>query len=132
MTAPTDTLRPAEQRAIEALLAGATPSATAAAAGISERTLRRWCQRPHFADALSCAQRSVFDDALRLLRVTALDAVRALRTVLNDQNAPPASRVAAARVVLEQAHRARELEEIEERIAALEEIAAMQTRKGRQ
>jgi hypothetical protein len=53
--------------------------------------------------------------------------VEALREVMTDQDAPHASRVSAARTVLDMAMRATSEEEIEKRLAALEARAA---RKG--
>src|SRR5215208_4424204 len=55
------------------------------------------------------------------------EAVEALRGVMNDQDAPHASRVSAARTVLDMAMQATNAQEIEERLAALEARAA---RKG--
>lgn len=55
------------------------------------------------------------------------EAVEALREVMTDQDAPHASRVSAARTVLDMAMRATSEEEIEKRLAALEARAA---RKG--
>jgi hypothetical protein len=53
--------------------------------------------------------------------------VEALRDVMNDQEAPHASRVSAARTVLDMAMQATNEEEIEKRLTTLE---ARATRKG--
>jgi len=114
---------PHERRAVEALLAGASQDAVAAAAGVSTRTLRRWLHLPRFAVALRAAQTQAFDEALGVLRASALDGVRALREVASDPEAPPAARVAAARALIEEARKAVEVDEIEGRLAALEVLA---------
>jgi hypothetical protein len=46
--------------------------------------------------------------------------VAALREVLQDREAAPGARVSAAKTILEMALRAREIEELEERISELE------------
>jgi transposase-like protein len=126
MTAQPDTatLDPRERRAVEALLAGASHEAAAAAAGVSPRTLRRWVRLPRFAAALRAAQAQAFDEALGVLRASALDGVHALREVASDCEAPAAARVAAARALLEEGRKAIEVDEIEGRLAKLEEALA--------
>ena len=109
-----------KERAIEALLAGASRSAAAAAAGVSERTLRRWSHEETFQAALRQAQGRAFDAALGELRGSALDGVRVLREVATDATAPHAARVTAARALLEEARRAVELDDLEARIVTLE------------
>jgi len=109
-----------KRRAIEALVAGSSRSAAAAAAGVAERTLRRWACSDDFAAALRAAYDEAFTDALRVLRGAAMDAVRALREVASDREAPPPARVAAARAILEEGRKAIELDETEARLAALE------------
>jgi hypothetical protein len=63
--------------------------------------LRRWRRDPRFSAALSDAQARAYDEALGLLRTSALDGVRTLREVALDPSVPPAARVSAARVLLE-------------------------------
>ena len=87
---------------------------------MSQRTLRRWACSDDFAAALRAAYDEAFTDALRVLRGAAMDAVRALREVASDREAPPPARVAAARAILEEGRKAIELDETESRLAALE------------
>ena len=108
-----------KRRAIEALVSGSSRSAAAAAAGVAERTLRRWACSDDFAAALRAAYDEAFTDALRILRGAAMDAVRALREVASDCEAPPPARVAAARAILEEGRKAIVLDETESRVAAL-------------
>jgi len=118
------------RRAIEALVSGASRSAAAAAAGVAERTLRRWACSDDFAAALRAAYDESFTDALRVLRGAAIDAVRALREVASDRDAPPAARVGAARAILEEGRKAIELDETESRLAALEHQLATSDASG--
>jgi hypothetical protein len=119
----TATIGPRERRAVEALLAGSSQEAAAAAAGVSPRTLRRWTHLPHFAAALRAAQSQAFDEALGVLRASTLHGVRALREVASDREAPPAARVAAARALIEESRKAVEVDEVEKRLEALEVLA---------
>ena len=109
-----------KRRAIEALVSGSSRAAAAAGAGVSQRTLRRWACSDDFAAALRAAYKQSFTDALRVLRGAAIDAVRALREVASDREAPPPARVAAARAILEEGRKAIELDETEARLTALE------------
>ena len=119
-----------KRRAIEALVAGASRSAAAAAAGVAERTLRRWASSDDFAAQLRLAYDEAFTDALRVLRGAAMDAVRALREVAGDRDAPPAARVGAARAILEEGRKAIELDDTEARLAALEHQLATSDASG--
>ncbi len=59
-------------------------------------------------------------------------AVQALREVVSDRTAPASARVPAALGILDQAHRIQELEEVEERLAHLEEaLACRKPHRGR-
>jgi hypothetical protein len=72
-------VRPEQQRALAALLAGETVQRAAAAAGVSDRTVRRWREQPAFVEALEAAQRELHAEVtarLRALTKQALDAVR--------------------------------------------------------
>jgi hypothetical protein len=120
LTGKADNPEAQRRRAIESLVAGSSRSAAASAAGVTERTLRRWASSDDFAAALRAAYDESFTDALRVLRGSAIDAVRALREVASDRDAPPAARVGAARVILEEARAAVELDEVGARLSALE------------
>ena len=117
-------LTPRKLRAAEALVAGASHHMAAASVGMSGRTLRRWLQDPEFIGVLESLRRIAFDEAMGLLRASALDAVRSLRSVLSDGHAPAPARVTAARAILELAVRSHEMNEIEGRIEQLERCAA--------
>jgi hypothetical protein len=113
-------LRPKEARAIAALLCEPSVEAAARTARVGARTLRRWLQRPDFAEELSRAAREAMAGATKSLRAASVEAVETLRAVLADAEGPTTARVSAARVVLEQAQRAAEREELEARIVDLE------------
>jgi hypothetical protein len=98
-----DALTGQEIKALAALLeTGSIPEA-ARVIGKPERTVRRWAAKPAFRRALLGERQRVLDGAVSKLAVHAGAAVDALVAVMNDTAAAPSARVAAARVVLEQA-----------------------------
>ena len=110
------------ETAIAALLASDTIQSAAQAAGLAERTIRRWLrQDPDFRAAYDEARRLVLDQTLGRLQASSGEALETLLAVCRDRNAAPAARVAAARAVLDLAIKIRSEEEFEARLRALEE-----------
>jgi phenylpyruvate tautomerase PptA (4-oxalocrotonate tautomerase family) len=109
---------PRQQRALEALLAGATVAEAAAAAGVARKTVYSWIQSPAFRAELDAAQRAAIEAITRRIVRLAEAATEALRVALEE--APPATRVRAADVLLRRLLEFREFTALEERVAALE------------
>lgn len=109
-----------KEQAIAALLASGTLSDAATACGIAPSTLRRWLQDGDFQRQYQFERSRLLEAAVNLLRTEATAAARTLAGVSSDVEAPTAQRVAAARSVLDLVLRATELQDVEERIAALE------------
>lgn len=107
-------------RVLAALLGAPTITAAAKAAGVGERTLRRWLAEPAFRDAYAAARREAMQQASARLQDSAFAAVETLRQLAADENVPASARVAAARAILEQAARAAETEDLGARVARLE------------
>lgn len=107
--------------AIAALITENSIAAAARTAGIGETTLLRWLRDRDFQCAYRAARRQVVESAVAQLQQATGEAVAALRRNLSEGS--PASQVAAARVILEQAIKATEVMDIAERLEALEEIA---------
>src|SRR5207253_435980 len=112
------------EQAIAALLTRPTVAEAAQAAGVAERTLRRWFRDPAFAAEYRAAQRQSLEAAIGSLQGAAMEAVAALRRNLLPP-APAAVQTRAAVAVLEQLARWRELDELAARVAALEAGSAM-------
>ncbi len=110
--------------AIVALLEAPSVPAAAKLAGIPERTLYRWISREDFQDEYQEARRIVVQQALARLQAVMCQAVNALRDVLVNEEAPPSSRVSAARAVLELGIKATEIEDLERRVNSLEVAAS--------
>ena len=113
------------EAAILALLAHPTIPEAAKAAGVSETTLWRWLQRDDFQKRYRESQEKVFDNALGALQCATTEAVNCLRRNLNCKN--PATQVQAARTILDYTLKAREMFDLENRIAQLE--AALKARE---
>jgi AcrR family transcriptional regulator len=90
------------ERAITALVAGATMQAAAAAAGVDRTTLWRWMREDAmFIWAYNQARADQRDAVQAELRSLAADALAVVRGMLQDDEAPPALRLRAAMAVLE-------------------------------
>lgn len=111
------------EEAIAALLTAETVEHAAQQAGIGYRTLHRWLREDtDFQQAYRLARREVVHQAQAQIQKATGKAVATLLAVMDDPLAPPGAKVTAARVILEQAVRAIELDDLEARIAALEQV----------
>ena len=111
-------ITPAQERAISALLSCRTLEDAASAAGVGTATLRRWRDLPAFDAAYKTARLALLESATNALRGATSDAVDALRRALTCGK--PAAEIRAAEVILTNAYKSAEIEELSERIAALE------------
>jgi hypothetical protein len=117
-------ISPRQQREIAALLSEPTLQDAAGTAGVGERTLRRWLRQPNFSRAYLECRREAVGQATARLQQAAGEAVSALEAVMRSPKASPASRVTAARSILDLAYRAAEAEDITQRMAELETTLA--------
>jgi hypothetical protein len=116
-----DGLTPKQHKALAALLSEPTVILAAAKVRVGERTLHTWLHEPAFDAAYTALRHEAVGLAVGRLQHTTGSAVGALVDVLDTEPpAPAAVRVSAAKVVLEYALRFRELDELESRIAQLE------------
>jgi hypothetical protein len=115
-----DGLTARQAKALEALLREPTMASAAAAAGANERTLRRWLAEPAFRDAVFRARRDAFGQAIWLTQRYAAGAVATLVKVMGDAAAPPSSKVAAAGMLLKFGREGMEIDDLAERVEALE------------
>ena len=110
-----------QDAAILALLTHPSIPEAAKAAQVSPKTLWRWMQREDFQAAYQRARREVVRRGLANLQEAVTEAVQTLRDVMADPKAPASARVSAARTVLESALRAVEIEDLQKRLAEIEE-----------
>ena len=123
-------LSPKQERTLLALLTEPTITAAADASKVGERTLRRWLSESGFVNAYRLARRDNVSHATARLQHAATGAVHTLVSVMEDREATHSARVSAARTVLEETRRATELEDLAERVTALEGAAMPNGRKG--
>ena len=127
---PSGDRRNADTVLITALAGGATVAAAAEQAGVSERTTWRRLQDEGFRRRLDTAREQTVQTAVDTLSRGSTRAARTL-VALMSRRQEPRVRLAAARSILQLGMKARELEDLEERIAALEERLTAPPRRRR-
>ena len=96
------------------------------AAGVSQRTLYRWLDKPAFSRAYHRARREAFGQAIALTQRYAPLAVNTLAQVMMDASAPASSKVAAAVGLLRFGREGIELDDLAARVEALEKAPQRQ------
>lgn len=118
---PPGDLSAAQRRAIEALLSEPSIEAAAEASGVGRRTLHRWlAEDATFTAALRTSQDRAIDAAVSRLAGGAVDAADVLVSIANDKAERGATRVSAARALLDSVLRMVELRDLASRVASLE------------
>lgn len=108
-----------QEAAILALLSQPSLAHAAQAAGIGERTLRRWLKDPAFQMALQEAKQALVSQALARLQAGLNEAVSVLRVAMLRADVPWPSRIQAARIWLEAAVYGTELEDMAGKVQEL-------------
>ena len=116
-----DNLSPAQENAILALIAQTTVAKAAEACGVPERTLYNWLDDPHFDRAHRRARKLAFRQAIALSQRYAAMAVQTLAKVASDPNVPAAAKVSASTALLKFSRESIELDDVVERVEALEQ-----------
>lgn len=119
-----------KEKAIVALLTEPTVKQAAEKAGIGVATLFRWMNDTEFDAQYQEAKNLAFSQAINRLQQSTGKAVDTLNTVMDDADAPPASRVSAAKTILELGIKVREQDEFEKRISELEKLQETNRLKG--
>ena len=114
-----------KEAAIAALLSTRTTEEVAREAGVSTRTILRWMKDPEFREEWLAARRDGLSQAMARLQNAAGAAAATLIKAMVDSNLS-ATKVKAARSILEISQRSVEMEDIEIRIAKLERNHAKQ------
>lgn len=111
-----------QRRAIVALLDTADVAAAAEAANRTERTVYRWlAEDEYFQAALAEREGQAIDEATRRLVTLASKAIDTLEEILDSDTASDQARRLAAQSVLDNLMKLRELRNVEQRLARLEE-----------
>src|SRR5690348_7999316 len=113
----------AEDALLLALACGATVENAARQCGLCERTVYRRLEDPDFSQRLRQLRADMVQRTAGALTAASTESVRTLLE-LQKAAAPPAVRLGAARSVLEIGIKLREVADLEERLTALERVAA--------
>lgn len=108
------------EEAIVALLSQRSIEEAARSIGVDPRTLYRWMKEPEFQVDYRKAKHAAFSQAIARLHQMSSAAATTLGKVMVDASTPPATKVRAAECILNHTSKAIEVEDIEERLAALE------------
>jgi hypothetical protein len=119
--------RRADHKLLMALACGATAENAARQVGVSESTVFRRLTDADFVRQLRAMRADMVQRTAGTLTAAGAEAVRALLELLKGARAE-AVRLGAARSVLEIGMKAREFAELDERLAALEDQAALTAR----
>ena len=108
-----------------ALACGATVEVAARQCGLSDRTVYRRLQDLEFKKRLENVRADMIQRSAGMLTAAAGEAVRTLLSLQKDA-IPAAVRLGAARAILEVGMKIRQVVELEQRLAELEELVASQ------
>lgn len=117
-------MTPNKEKLLAALLTSRTKKEAAAAAGISDRTMRTYFEDPEFCSRYREAFAGMVQDATRQAQQLLDPALSTLREVMEDEDIPAAARVNAAKIALDYAVRLTDQNDLAERLAALEKERA--------
>lgn len=98
--------------ALQALLTHPTKKQAAEAAGIDEKTMRRYLSLPEFQQAYKAAFTELVNDATRQVQQALSPAISALREIVEDPEESASGRISAARSLLEYGLRLTEFNDI--------------------
>lgn len=107
--------------AVSALIKEPTILAAAHKIGVNECTIRRWLQETDFKEAYRTSSRDVFLASIGRLSAASEAAVETLTGIMLDATTPASTRCRACMAVLELGIKSMELQDLEDRIEALEE-----------
>lgn len=116
-----------KDEAIAALLTQRNLEEAARVAGIGPQTLLRWLKIPEFQTAYREARRAAVSQSNARLQQASSAAVSTLLKIMVDANAPASARVRAADRILEHAKQGVQDEDIEVRLAAVEQKMGQQS-----
>jgi phage terminase small subunit len=116
----TESLSARETSFVDALAAGATPREAATQVGISDRTGRRWRQKPEIQAAVRSRLNDSIAVAKSILASGAAKAATGLVAMASGEAEADAARVSACRATVEGATKLCELDELQARLSELE------------
>lgn len=113
-----------QERALSALLSERTIQGASEASGVPYRTITRWMQQEAFSREYRARLDALVNDATSTLKKSLTGAVEVLREIAENSEAPPTSRISAARTLLDSGLRYIETLDIIQRLEAVEDAVA--------
>jgi hypothetical protein len=110
-----------EDKILESLLLHKTIREAAVAAKVTERTIYDYLTKPEFEKRYQDARADIIRGVTNLLRENLTRAAGVIVKIMEDENLPPATRLTAAKTLLEYGKRYTEMSDIQERIRKIEE-----------
>ena len=113
-------MTPNKEKLLAALLTSRTKKEAAAAAGISDRTMRSYFEDKEFCQRYREAFAGVVQDATRRAQQLLEPALSTLQTVIEDEEIPAQARITAARSIIDYSMRLTEQNDIMRQLDELE------------
>jgi hypothetical protein len=120
-----------KEAAITALLTQRSVEDAARVASIGTQALYRWMKEPEFDAAYRAARRAAFGQSIARLQQGSSAAATTMLKIMIDGGAPFATRLKAADCVFTHGKHGIEIEDIDFRVAALEQAAGLAKPPGR-
>ena len=120
LESPTDSLTSKQAKALECLILGHTIDEAARLSLCSENSIDKWLKQKPFSDALKFAKKTSFDIAARRLSNAFIKSVDVLETLMLDSETSPGYRIKCADLILQNALRVAELNDMNDRLTNLE------------
>jgi hypothetical protein len=113
-------LSPRQNRAIEALVSGASASVAASYAGVTPKQVYQWLKKPVFKQEIKDRNHEILESAVNHLTRAASDSVLLLQQAVRDPNQSMNIRIRAADMILTHLNSYKKLYELEDRLVQLE------------
>lgn len=113
-------MTPNKEKLLAALLTSRTKKEAAAAAGISDRTMRSYFEDKEFCQRYREAFAGVVQDATRRAQQLLEPALSTLQTVMEDEEIPAQARITAAKSIIDYSLKLTEQADILEQLRELE------------
>lgn len=115
-------LKPKQEAFLLALFTERTKEAAIRKADIARNTGYKYLHDPDFKQAYRDMQRMVMQETTQAIQSTSRQAVEVLNDILDDEEATNSDRIRVASIILDNAYKALELDDISARIDSLEEL----------
>lgn len=117
-----DKLKPKQERLLVALFTENTNEAAYKKAGITHNTGYKYLNDPTFQKRYNEMKRLIMQETTQAIQQASTSAVKVLVGILNDTEANNSDKIRVASIILDNAYKALELDDITERIDKLERM----------